>query len=112
MPPQSWWSEFVVDGNRGFFLHTKLKLLKDRIKVWVKDNLGKVEDKIRSLENLFLDLEDLEEDCILSENELKENHRISHDLHGALKVEFNLWSRKAKSDRRLQGDRCTTFSIN
>lgn len=46
-----------MKGNAGFVLHSKLKLLRGKIKLWVKGNLNKVEEKIRSLERLLLSLD-------------------------------------------------------
>lgn len=84
---QSWWNETEVKGNPGFVLHYKLKAIKEKIKAWVKSNIGKIEQKISSLEATILDLECEEEEHMLSEDELKTKHEAIRDLKSALKSE-------------------------
>lgn len=86
----------MVTGNAGFVFHTKLKKLKDKIKLWVKDNFDKVERKINSLEGLLFALESEEDDKLLAKNEFKENHQITLELKEALKSEDLLWLNKAR----------------
>lgn len=95
---QAWWEETRVTGNADYVFHRKLKLLKDKIKHMVKENLGKVEKKTSSPEGLLLDLECEEEDRLLIEKELEEKHHILLDLKDALKSEDILLSRKACSE--------------
>lgn len=59
---QGWWEESNATGNIGFVFHSKLKLLKGKIKHWVKENISKVEEKISLLEGLLLSFDFEEED--------------------------------------------------
>lgn len=88
----------LVVGNAGFVFHTKLKLLKAKIKSWVKDNLGRIEDMISSLEGVILGLECEGEDRLLNEAELEDKHRVTLELHNALQSEEALWSSKARTE--------------
>lgn len=62
-----WWEEAKVTRNAGFVFHAKLKFLRGNSKVWVKENMGKVEQKIASLESLILDFDCEEEEQTLTE---------------------------------------------
>lgn len=39
---QGWWEEIKVEGWAGYWLAAKLKLLKNKMKEWVKENFGEV----------------------------------------------------------------------
>ena len=39
---QGWWEESKVEGWAGYWLAIKLKLLKNKIKEWAKENFGEV----------------------------------------------------------------------
>lgn len=91
---KGWWEEEKVMGNAGFVLHTKLKRLKEKIKLWVKYNLGKIVHKISLLEGLLLEVESEEEE-LLTEDNLFKKHCCNLDLREAFKAEELYWSNKA-----------------
>lgn len=98
-----------VKGNAGFVFHTKLKNLKGKIQQWVKANLGKVEDKINTLEGLILGFDLEEETRLLDEDEAQKRHKAIQDLRSSLKSQELLWSRKARTEWKQGGDQCSRF---
>lgn len=84
---ETWWNESQVKVSPGFVFHAKLKALKERIKQWVHDNIGKIDEKISSLEGTILGIEYCEEDKLLTEEELSDKHSVILELKKALKSE-------------------------
>lgn len=107
---QGWCEGFKMIGNAGYVFHTKLKFLKDKIKVWVKENIGKVEQRISSLEGLLLGIECEEEERLLTEDEMFEKHQLTLELRRALKLKNLLWSKKARVEWILQWVDVLAFS--
>lgn len=80
-----------------------------QIRKWVKNNVGKVEDKITSLEGMILGLDMEEEQRSLEDNEIKERLKAMLELRKAFKSEEKLWSTKARTQWQKGGDQCSKF---
>lgn len=101
---EGWWASFDDMGNAGFVFHSKLKKLKSCIRVWVKENLCKVDHQIYSLEGLILGFDLEEENRLLNDGELQEWFQAMSDLRKSLKSEEKLWSTKARAQWAKGGD--------
>ncbi|KAL5155528.1 Heterogeneous nuclear ribonucleoprotein Q [Glycine soja] len=93
-----------VKGMGGFVLKEKIKRLKERLKVWNKEQFGDTLKKLRSIE---ADLNKLEADTIdrqLSPQELLVRKKLQEDLWLAAQSHESLLRQKARSRWIRKGD--------
>ncbi|PNX72820.1 ribonuclease H, partial [Trifolium pratense] len=105
---QDSWNTNVL-GCPMFVLSKKLKMLKDKLKVWNKECFGNVHDYVKVSEQHLQQVQDQiqnngHSDALLEEE--KEAHRLYED---ALTRQEVFWQEKARLNWHLEGDRNTKY---
>lgn len=91
-----WWQEEVEEGTASFMFSQRLKLLKEQIVTWKREEFGKIEArKVFSLGKI----ENLEKKEML--NELEEAEKANkmmtkHEYHQILRMKKNSWRQKSR----------------
>lgn len=106
---KEWWGNFEVNGHAGSVLAKKLKLLKQKLRQWAKEEFGRFVEKISKWEGV-INVTDLKEEAdSLLEEDLERRLEANILLQQAMNEEENFWSKKAKKRWRLQSDQCLKF---
>ncbi|KAK9279089.1 hypothetical protein L1049_012764 [Liquidambar formosana] len=88
-----------------FILQGKLKLLKQRLKVWNKEVFGNIDDRVKSLQTSLYEVQQ-EIDCLGSNDGLLEKEAsIQSLLFEALRIQETFWKDKSKLRWLADGDR-------
>lgn len=104
-----WWNECVATGNPGYVMQKKLDFLRGKLRIWAKDNFGRVEARIKWWEST-LDFERLEETSKLTKEDQLARREAEFKLNEATKDETKLWSKSAKRVWNKKGGKYTAFS--
>lgn len=75
-------------------LFSKLKNLKIKVKQWAREKYGKYEKCIDRWEDALLKFDLLEEDNILSDDQMKLKHEVKVHLATAIKDQDRFWSQR------------------
>lgn len=90
------WVGLKVDGWKAFAFKEKLKLMKEKLKVWNKEVFGNLDNKIDSL---IADLNSFDKAATsraLSVDEIRTKSQISFDLKQARSMKVNLLHQKSR----------------
>ncbi|XP_058760550.1 uncharacterized protein LOC131633894 [Vicia villosa] len=102
------WSTNLV-GYPMFILDRKLKILKNNLKEWNRNNFGDVKVKVKNaeahLQNIQLEIANSGYTDDLKEKETK----AQYDMEAALNIEEEFWKEKARIKWQSDGDRNTKF---
>ncbi|XP_058783255.1 uncharacterized protein LOC131657925 [Vicia villosa] len=102
------WSTNLV-GCPMFILDKKLKILKNNLKVWNRNNFGDVKVKVKNaeahLQNIQMEIANSGYTDDLKEKETK----AQYDMEAALNIEEEFWKEKARIKWQSDGDRNTKF---
>lgn len=102
------WQSPVI-GCPMFILTKKLKILKDKLKIWNKEVFGNVHDYVKQSElNLSLIQDQIHSDGP-SDSLLNLEKNAQSDLHKALERQENFWQEKARTNWHMSGDRNTAY---
>ncbi|XP_059292427.1 uncharacterized protein LOC132045867 [Lycium ferocissimum] len=77
---KEWWISFSVTGTGSFILATKLKMLKDNLKVWGLENMNNWKQKKEDVLHQLSSLEEVQEQRILTEDELLQKIHLSMEF--------------------------------
>jgi hypothetical protein len=102
------WIESVV-GCPMYVLNTKLKRLKDKLRIWNKEVFGNVHDYVTDAERNLQEIQAQIQNGGNTDN-LMELEKIAQcNLDKALDRQHEFWKEKARINWHLEGDRNTTY---
>ncbi|MCH80720.1 DUF4283 domain protein, partial [Trifolium medium] len=102
------WNTLVV-GCPMFILSQKLKMLKDKLRIWNKDSFGNVQNMVRQAEIKLQVIQDRIDGSGHSELLMKMEKNAQMDLNNALNIEEMFWLEKSRVKWHLDGDRNTAY---
>ena len=88
----------------GYVLKEKIKCLKERLKIWNKEQFGDTLKKFQNIEDDLNKLEELTSDRHLSPQELMTRKRLQEDLWLAAQSHESVLRQKARSRWIREGD--------
>jgi hypothetical protein len=98
-----------IAGCPMFVLCKKLKLLKDRLKVWNKETFGNVHDQLKKAEDKVNIIQETINACGHNDDLMDQEKQAQIELDIALQMENAFWQEKAKVNWSLEGDRNTSY---
>ncbi|GAU35943.1 hypothetical protein TSUD_394910 [Trifolium subterraneum] len=102
------WNSDIV-GCPMFILSHKLKLLKDKLKIWNKESFGNVHDHVNTAAQNLQHIQDQIQQNGHSDALLAEEKVASNAYEEALNRQEIFWQEKAKLNWHLEGDRNTKY---
>ena len=98
------WTQTQQRGWGGFMLKEKIKRLKQRLKLWNKEQFGDTFKKVQDIEAKLNKLEDDTTDRQLTSQEITNRKRLQEDLWTAAQSHESLMRQKARSRWIKEGD--------
>ncbi|KAG5616485.1 hypothetical protein H5410_016309, partial [Solanum commersonii] len=74
---QQWWGAFVVNGRPNYILAEKLKMLKERLKEWSRNNRGNWKQRKGDILNQLATLEAIQEQRALTDDEAMQKSNLA-----------------------------------
>jgi len=106
---KKWWEEVEVTGFASFVLASKLKVVKEELKIWNREVFGDVRLKKFSLLGSINALDAKEESVGLSSEDVDRRRREREELGRVLQLEEISWRQKSRALWLKEGDRNTRF---
>lgn len=103
------WRSFDLQGWGGFVLRQKLKLLKNSLKEWHQQHSQNMEGKITEVKKRISYLDSKGETSALIEDEMKELHDLSANLHSMARINNSINWQKARMQWLQEGDANSKF---
>lgn len=88
---KEWWEFFEFLGSLSFVLDSKLKALKNKLKVWNQGSFGDISFRKSSLLNELASLDFLDERELLDERGKARKLEVLGDLDHLIELEQNSW---------------------
>jgi hypothetical protein len=98
-----------IAGCPMFILSKKLKLLKDKLKVWNKECFGNIHESVAEAEQKLHDIQNQIQISGSSEALLSQEKLASATLEDALSRQEVFWQEKARLNWHIEGDRNTKY---
>lgn len=95
--------------NSHLLVPDKLKMVKEKLKSWNKNEFGSIDDNIRRLENQIQRFDSLASARNLDENELHDRKLAQLQLWTWLKRKESYWAQNSRSKWIKEGDRNTKY---
>jgi hypothetical protein len=99
----------IIHGCPMFILCKKLKMLKDRLKIWNKDVFGNVHDQLKKSEDKVNSIQEKINVNGYSDDLMAQDKQAQIDLDLALQIENAFWQEKAKVKWSFERDRNTSY---
>uniref|UniRef100_A0A0V0IFJ2 Putative ovule protein n=1 Tax=Solanum chacoense TaxID=4108 RepID=A0A0V0IFJ2_SOLCH len=93
---QDWWNGFVVEGCPDFKLSMKLKMVKQKLKEWSGVTFGELINKKNRLLNELAEIDLIQNDRMLTEDEMIIRATILVELEELAKNEESRWRQKSR----------------
>ncbi|XP_028081019.1 uncharacterized protein LOC114282522 [Camellia sinensis] len=103
------WAESHINGWAGFKYVRKLRSLKAALKGWNLEVFGKVDFKLKQLEEEIHDLDLVAEQRLLTDTERSKLREVKGEAWNLSKMVEWLWLQKSRANWLLKGDRNTKF---
>lgn len=104
---KGWWKECVVEGSASYKFAQKLKLMKDKIVKWKKEEIGGIESRKLSCLQKIESLKERNMERGLEEEEKAKMMENEKDYHKILRMEEISWLQKSKVSWLKEGDKNT-----
>ena len=104
-----WWCSFSVNGTPSFILASKLKLLKGKLKQWGYENKVNWKQQKEEILNQIACLEKIQEQRILTDDELLQKVHLSKELDEASRNEEIAWRQRSRIQWLKHGDKNTKY---
>lgn len=103
------WKSRKVNGTASYIFASKLKALKNEIKLWAKDKVSKADMMIKeNLEELAA-LDNMDMAGMLDDNGKERRGKLKLDLASNMSLEAISWRHKAREKWLKEGDRNTKY---
>lgn len=104
-----WWEGFNFRGYQSFVLYSKLKSLKQNLRVWNREVFGDLGFRKSDLLVELANLDGLDERGIIDEAGRDRRLEVSKELEKLISMEEMCWRQKFRAFWLKEGDRCTKF---
>ncbi|XP_026431404.1 uncharacterized protein LOC113328537 [Papaver somniferum] len=107
-----WWISFCFAGTPSTVLWLKLKVLKEKLKIWNKEVFGHTNTRLNAILSNIQTLDGLSEDNILNEEERIMQFQNKVEFEKISKMEETSLKIKSNTKWLQEGDRNTSFFIS
>jgi hypothetical protein len=105
---QEVWNTNIV-GCHMFILSQKLKILKQKLRVWNKTVFGNVQNMVKVAEQNIAHLQSVMDANGITDSLMEQHKDAQFQLENALQIEEEYWREKSKVAWHLNGDRNTKY---